>query len=107
MIELFAYKNAVKNTKHSIDKKMNALRNTVDSSSTVPEDETVGTSSTIDTVDSTVILIYLIIIIWALMRAHTCSSANPDSRAIHYLFAIVSPSIYILLSYGVMESRKD
>lgn len=46
-------------------------------------------------------VVYLIFLIWALTRAMKCSSANPDSRAIHFLFAFASPVVYIIVSYTV------
>jgi|688.fasta_scaffold00301_36 hypothetical protein len=47
------------------------------------------------------VVIYIMILVLALYRAMLCSNANADSRAIHFLFATVSPVMYILLSYLV------
>lgn len=47
------------------------------------------------------VVIYILIFVLAIYRAMACSSNNPDSRAIHLLFATVSPVMYILLSYLV------
>lgn len=47
------------------------------------------------------VVVYVLFLIWAIMRAMKCSSANPDSRAIHFMFAFASPLLYIILSYVV------
>jgi len=44
------------------------------------------------------LLLVLCLIIGAWMRAIHCSSPNPDSRAIHLLFATVDPVLYLLFS---------
>ena len=46
-------------------------------------------------------LLYLLLIVWAIVRVMHCSSATPDSRALHFMFAFTSPTLYILLSYAV------
>lgn len=43
--------------------------------------------------------LYIILMGWAFMRAYKCSSATPDSRAIHFGFALFSPILYIAFSY--------
>ncbi len=48
-----------------------------------------------------VMVLYILFWFWALLRAFKCSSATPDSRAVHFLFATVSPLLYIILSYWV------
>ena len=48
-----------------------------------------------------VVLIWLILWVWALVRAIHCSSKTPDSRAIHLFFATGSPVLYLLFSYTV------
>lgn len=45
------------------------------------------------------IIIYLIVFAW--YRAYICSSATPDSRALHFLFATADPLLYIIFSYAV------
>lgn len=45
------------------------------------------------------IIIYLIVFAW--YRAYLCSSATPDSRALHFLFATADPLLYIIFSYAV------
>jgi hypothetical protein len=45
------------------------------------------------------VILDLLLITWAIMRAIKCSSMNSDSRAIHLLFALVSPVFYIAFSY--------
>lgn len=47
------------------------------------------------------VVIYISIFVLAIHRALICSSNNPDSRALHLLFATISPVMYILLSYFV------
>lgn len=47
------------------------------------------------------VLVYLIFWIWAIFRALRCSSTTPDSRALHLLFAVSSPLLYIIFSYTV------
>lgn len=46
-------------------------------------------------------LLVAILYIWAFLRALKCSQANPDSRAIHFAFASLSPILYIIFSYTV------
>ena len=46
-----------------------------------------------------VIIIELALWVWAIMRALKCSQNTPDSRAIHLLFASVSPILYLAFSY--------
>lgn len=46
-------------------------------------------------------MIWMLLWVWALVRALRCSSATPDSRALHLLFATCSPVMYLILSYTV------
>lgn len=46
-----------------------------------------------------VCVIVLILAIWAYVRAMNCSSNNPDSKAVHLLFATVDPVLYLIFSY--------
>lgn len=48
---------------------------------------------------SLVVFLEFCIFIWALTRAVSCS--NPDTRALHLLFAIYSPMFYLFFSYVV------
>jgi hypothetical protein len=48
-----------------------------------------------------IVVVELILLVWAILRAIKCSQASPDSRAIHLLFAIVSPFLYLVFSYAV------
>ena len=48
-----------------------------------------------------VFILYITIFVWAIMRAIQCSSATPDSRALHLLFATASPVMYLIFSYLV------
>lgn len=48
-----------------------------------------------------VIIIILAFIIWAWVRAIKCSSSNPDSRAVHLLFASADPILYLIFSYFI------
>lgn len=45
------------------------------------------------------LVLILVLIIWAYVRAMHCSNNNPDSRAIHLLFATVDPVLYLIFSY--------
>lgn len=47
------------------------------------------------------LVIWLVIWVWAVMRALKCSSATPDSRALHLFFATYTPTLYIIFSYAV------
>lgn len=49
------------------------------------------------------LLIWLTLFIWAIIRARKCSKKDPDSRAIHFLFCLTSPSLYIICSYAVPD----
>jgi hypothetical protein len=46
-------------------------------------------------------VIWLLLWVWALVRALHCSSATPDSRAMHLFFATGSPLLYLIFSYTV------
>jgi len=48
-----------------------------------------------------VVVIWLAFWIWAIFRALKCSSATPDSRALHLFFATASPVLYIIFSFSV------
>jgi hypothetical protein len=48
-----------------------------------------------------IVIIYITLLIFAVMRALRCSSSNPDSRAIHLMFAFISPGLYVACSYFV------
>ena len=50
---------------------------------------------------SVIFLIEVALWIWAIIRALKCSQATPDSRALHLLFAIVSPTMYLIFSFTV------
>jgi uncharacterized membrane protein (DUF485 family) len=47
------------------------------------------------------IIIYFIFFLLAIFRALQCSNITPESRAIHLMFATMSPVMYILLSYSI------
>ena len=46
-----------------------------------------------------IITIELTLWVWAITRALKCSQNTPDSRAMHLLFASVSPILYLVFSY--------
>lgn len=48
-----------------------------------------------------IVVIELIFFVWAIFRAIKCSQATPDSRAVHLLFATVSPILYLIFSHAV------
>jgi len=52
------------------------------------------------------LVLILVLIIWAYVRAMNCSNNNPDSRAIHLLFATVDPVLYLLFSYFLDDMCK-
>jgi uncharacterized membrane protein len=79
MIELFAMKNSISNG----DK---------------PTKEEKRVQDIIMTIG---VFLYMIFWVWAIIRALKCSNRNPDSRAIHIMFASVSPVLYIICSYYV------
>ena len=61
-----------------------------------------------DSDDNNLTIVYVIVaiiiftfIIWAITRALHCSKAAPDSRAVHLLFAVISPVFYVIFSYAV------
>ncbi len=54
-----------------------------------------------------VILIWFAIFFWAVTRALQCSKKDPDSRAIHFLFCLTSPSLYLVCSYAVPDFCND
>lgn len=47
------------------------------------------------------VIIYILFLVWAISRALKCSSKNPDSRAIHFMFMFTSPILYVVSSYAV------
>ena len=48
-----------------------------------------------------IVLVYMIILFWAISRALKCSQKTPDSRAIHFMFCFISPSLYLICGYYV------
>lgn len=48
-----------------------------------------------------IIIIEVALWIWAIARALQCSKQDPDSRALHLMFAVVSPVLYLIFSYTV------
>ena len=48
-----------------------------------------------------IIIIEVALWIWAIARALQCSKQDPDSRALHLMFAVVSPLLYLIFSYTV------
>lgn len=48
-----------------------------------------------------IVILELILFVWAIFRAIKCSQATPDSRAVHLLFATLSPILYLIFSYAV------
>lgn len=59
-----------------------------------------------DIVSGVLALLYVVFFVWALVRASRCSSISSDSKAIHYLFAIASPFMYVTLSYAAFDCKK-
>jgi uncharacterized RDD family membrane protein YckC len=47
------------------------------------------------------VMIWILLWVWALVRALECSSATPDSRVMHLFFATSSPLLYLVFSYTV------
>jgi len=47
------------------------------------------------------VVLELILFVCAVFRALKCSQGNPDSRALHLLFATVSPALYLIFSFAV------
>jgi len=47
------------------------------------------------------LVLIVLLLVWAFWRALKCSSATPDSRALHLMFASVSPVLYLIFSYTV------
>jgi hypothetical protein len=75
---------------------MNALKAAeADPSKTAAEKQSLAVAKVV------FITLYIVLLAWALKRALKCSSATPDSRAIHLGFALISPAIYIIFSYLV------
>lgn len=63
-----------------------------------------GDSSTPSTVALVfAVLLWIALLVWAISRALKCSKANPDSRALHFLFCLSSPSLYLVCSYAVPD----
>ena len=56
-------------------------------------------SSALLEVSTAVVILFLALFIWALIRAYKCS--NRDNSVTHFLFATMSPTTYLLLSYFV------
>ena len=48
-----------------------------------------------------IIIIEVALWVWAIARALQCSKQDPDSRALHLMFAVVSPVLYLIFSYTV------
>jgi low temperature requirement protein LtrA len=48
-----------------------------------------------------IVIIEVALWIWAIARALQCSNQTPDSRALHLMFAVVSPVLYLVFSYTV------
>tara|TARA_Y100000385_G_C13107286_1_gene648964 strand:+ start:3113 stop:3430 length:318 start_codon:yes stop_codon:yes gene_type:complete len=48
-----------------------------------------------------IVIIEVALWIWAIARALQCSKQDPDSRALHLMFAVVSPVLYLIFSYTV------
>jgi hypothetical protein len=62
----------------------------------------VKTRSSADTALLVILIIFEILLFaWAIFRALKCSQKNPDSRAVHLLFASLSPALYLIFSYAV------
>ena len=82
---------------------LNAIKSKSKSNNDEDEDTQQTTQSTqsekILTIIIFLFIIYLIVFAW--YRAYICSSATPDSRAIHFLFATADPLLYIIFSYAV------
>jgi len=74
---------------------LNTLRNSALNSQT-PDQKRMSTIAIV-----IAIIIIVLLYIWAFSRAMKCSSANPDSRAIHFAFASFSPILYIIFSYFI------
>ena len=81
MIELLAF-----NTLNAANKRAQGLSNT---------------NNVLTTVEISFMIIWIVLFIFAIMRALRCSNATPDSRAIHIMFATASPVLYIICSYAV------
>lgn len=79
MIELFALNSSKADTNNETDDEKNAKK----------------------VITITVAIVYLVFWFWAVFRALKCSSSTPDSRALHLMFATISPVMYIILSYTV------
>ena len=47
------------------------------------------------------ILLEIILWIWAILRAIHCSGSDSTAKVVHLLFAILSPTWYIIFSYSV------
>ena len=52
-------------------------------------------------VKAVAMIIYLVFFVWAIFRALRCSAPTPDSRALHLMFATLSPVLYLIFSYAV------
>ena len=63
------------------------------------DDDSVKKASITTTV--VVLTLYFLILLWAITRALRCSYAKPDSRAIHFIFCFMSPTLYLACSYLV------
>ena len=53
------------------------------------------------------LVLYLTIFVWSIYRAMACSQPNPDSRCAHFLFATISPVMYIAFSYLIPNFCND
>lgn len=65
------------------------------------DDDTERISAAVNVFTVIWLLIIFILIIFAWMRALKCSNPNPDSKAVHLLFATVDPLAYLIFSYIV------
>jgi len=86
MIEYYVINNAI----NSLQQTIKAKENYSDSDNT-----------NLTIVYVVVAVLVFTFIIWAIVRALHCSKAAPDSRAVHLLFAVISPVFYVIFSYAV------
>jgi uncharacterized membrane protein len=68
---------------------------------TTRESDDIDTKKISTGVNTMIAVIYLVFFIVAMIRAEKCSTKSNDSRAVHYLFAVVSPVMYVIVSYLV------
>jgi len=77
---------------------LNALR---EAGTNDPDDLAPGDKRVIAILTIIYVVVYLVLLVFAILRAIKCSTATPDSRALHLMFAIVSPVMYLIFSYLV------